>query len=68
MLARALHLSLNQQFHLDEPWDSEHNLTLVPQMPEVYRSNFACKHKRFTGAFVSLLHRNIHHKTDSGVG
>ena len=30
---------LYEQFHLHEPWDSEHNLTLVPQMPEVYRSN-----------------------------
>jgi len=30
---------LYEQFHLDEPWDSEHNLTLVAQMPEVYRSN-----------------------------
>ncbi|MCI0333057.1 MAG: DUF1559 domain-containing protein, partial [Planctomycetes bacterium] len=24
------------QFHLDEPWDSEHNKTLIAQMPEVY--------------------------------
>jgi hypothetical protein len=29
---------LYEQFHLDEPWDSEHNLTLVPLMPEVYQS------------------------------
>lgn len=30
---------LYEEFHLDEPWDSEHNLTLVARMPEVYRSN-----------------------------
>jgi prepilin-type processing-associated H-X9-DG protein len=27
---------LYQQFHLDEPWDSEHNKTLIAQMPDVY--------------------------------
>jgi hypothetical protein len=31
-------LDLYQQFHLDEPWDSEHNLKLLEQMPDVYRS------------------------------
>jgi hypothetical protein len=29
---------LYQQFHLDEPWDSEHNRTLIDKMPEVFRS------------------------------
>jgi hypothetical protein len=27
---------LYNQFHLDEPWDSEHNRALIPQMPQVY--------------------------------
>jgi hypothetical protein len=27
---------LYEQFHLDEPWDSEHNKTLISRMPEVY--------------------------------
>lgn len=27
---------LYRQFHLDEPWDSEHNLALVQRMPKVY--------------------------------
>ncbi len=26
------------QFHLDEPWDSPHNLSLLPQMPTVYQA------------------------------
>lgn len=29
---------LYDQFHLDEPWDSEHNKTLIPLMPEYYVS------------------------------
>jgi len=28
--------ALYREFHLDEPWDSRHNLTLLPRMPEVY--------------------------------
>ena len=30
--------ALYEQFHLDEPWDSEHNKKLIEQMPQVYRS------------------------------
>src|SRR6185312_11489838 len=29
-------VALYNQFHLDEPWDSEHNRKLLPQMPKVY--------------------------------
>src|SRR5262245_14860206 len=29
---------LYKEFHLDEPWDSPHNLTLLPRMPKVYAS------------------------------
>ncbi|HVC94407.1 MAG TPA: DUF1559 domain-containing protein [Pirellulales bacterium] len=29
---------LYREFHLEEPWDSEHNRALVERMPEVYRS------------------------------
>jgi hypothetical protein len=28
--------ALYEQFHLDEPWDSDHNKTLIPQMPAIY--------------------------------
>ena len=34
---------LYKQFHLDEPWDSEHNLPLVKQMPDCYASPGADK-------------------------
>ncbi len=30
-------VSLYKQFHLDEPWDSPHNRTLIDKMPAVYR-------------------------------
>jgi hypothetical protein len=32
---------LYREFHLDEPWDSEHNRALVERMPEVFRSPLA---------------------------
>ena len=32
------HMPLYKEFHLDEPWDSEHNRKLIERMPEVYRS------------------------------
>ena len=28
--------NLRDQFHLDEPWDSEHNKTLIEKMPKIY--------------------------------
>lgn len=31
-------LALYQEFHLDESWDSSHNLQLIQRMPAVYRS------------------------------
>jgi hypothetical protein len=31
--------NLYKQFHLDEPWDSEHNKKLIPKMPKIYMSS-----------------------------
>lgn len=40
---------LFDQFHFDEPWDSEHNLKLAAQMPECYRApGVALKDPRLT--------------------
>jgi Protein of unknown function (DUF1559) len=33
--------ALHQQFHLDEPWDSAHNKTLIDKMPKTYVSPIA---------------------------
>ena len=46
---------LYEQFHFDEPWDSEHNKTLLEKMPAVYASphdpELAAKGKtRYVGA------------------
>lgn len=30
-------LELYRQFHMDEPWDSPHNIKLLERMPDVYR-------------------------------
>jgi hypothetical protein len=30
--------ALYRQFHLDEPWDSPHNRTLIAKMPDVYKT------------------------------
>ncbi len=30
-------MALYKEFHLDEPWDSEHNRRLIERMPDVYR-------------------------------
>ncbi len=35
------HADLYQQFHLDEPWHSEHNSKLLDKMPEVFRLHHA---------------------------
>lgn len=32
------HEELYKEFHLDEPWDSEHNKRLIPRMPKLYRA------------------------------
>lgn len=32
--------NLYKEFHLDEPWDSEHNKKLMAKMPDVYRIAF----------------------------
>jgi hypothetical protein len=42
--------NLFKQFHLDEPWDSEHNKKLLAQMPKVYGDKGTETHYRvFTG-------------------
>ena len=46
---------LFNEFHLNEPWDSEHNRNLIARMPEVYKDvgRVVCpKHHTFIQAFV----------------
>jgi hypothetical protein len=46
--------ALFKEFHLDEPWDSDHNKKLIARMPAVYKSDLAAKegetyHQGFDG-------------------
>lgn len=41
------HENLYKQFHLDEPWDSPHNLSLMNLMPDVYRLGSSVSKTRF---------------------
>ncbi len=41
-------LALYQQFHLNEPWDSEHNKALITKMPSVYVTDKALAAKGLT--------------------
>lgn len=39
--------NLYDSFHLDEPWDSEHNKKLIDRMPDVYNLQCSKGHTRF---------------------
>ena len=45
---------LYNQFHLDEDWDSEHNLKLLDQMPEIFRAPGARKESTET-PFLAIV-------------
>lgn len=40
-------MALYSRFRLDEPWDSPHNLQLLPYLPEVYRTGDEQEETRF---------------------
>ncbi len=44
--------NLYKQFHLDEPWDSEHNKKLLARMPDVYRGLNAKRNREGRTVFV----------------
>lgn len=37
---------LYKEFHLDEPWDSPHNLQLLPQMPRIYTPSYRARNAK----------------------
>ena len=45
---------LFQEFHLDEPWESEHNLKLVARMPDVFASSNLSREQRAKGLTTYL--------------
>jgi Protein of unknown function (DUF1559) len=44
--------NLYKQFHLDEPWDSEHNKPLIEKMPRVYAAAGSQAAKEFKTVYV----------------
>lgn len=38
-----------EEFHLDEPWSSQHNRTLLAKMPEVYQSPYLPREEQSNG-------------------
>jgi type II secretory pathway pseudopilin PulG len=51
------HSDLYQQFHLDEAWDSPHNRSLIPKMPNVFRVPQS-KHSTESGLSTFVLPSN----------
>jgi hypothetical protein len=49
------HEELYRQFHLDEPWDSPHNQTLLRRMPEAYRLPAYGQQASGGGTFIQLI-------------
>ncbi|MBI1247314.1 DUF1559 domain-containing protein [bacterium] len=50
--------ALFRQFHLDEPWDSEHNKKLIEHMPQVYR-NPRSKAPKDTTTYLAVVGKNM---------
>jgi hypothetical protein len=46
---------LYREFHLDEPWDSPHNIKLLDRMPKVFRSPFHPRRRQVTGTYYQLF-------------
>jgi hypothetical protein len=49
---------LYKEFHLDEPWDSEHNKKLVTRMPEIFRSPFQTNARDGTTVYLAPVGKN----------
>lgn len=54
-------LALYDKFRLDEPWDSEHNRTLIEKMPAVYASAAPDRQQAGKTRFVFPRHSNAMH-------
>ncbi len=50
---------LYKQFHMDEPWDSEHNRTLIDKMPTIYKTPGLNKDNSKTRYVVPLTAKSI---------
>ncbi|MCA9027882.1 MAG: FG-GAP repeat protein [Planctomycetaceae bacterium] len=53
------------QFHLDEPWDSPHNIQLLDKMPEIFRSRGLPADSTLTG-FQMFIGEDAYHYITEG--
>jgi hypothetical protein len=61
--------NLYNQFHLDEPWDSEHNKKLLAKMPTVYASPSDEKsHKDHTTHYQGFVGKGAFFEGKKGIG
>ncbi len=49
------YVELFNKFHLDEPWDSEHNRSLLPEIPAVYQAPMALIEPGIEQGLTTLL-------------
>ncbi len=60
---------LYNKFHLDEPWDSEHNKALIKEMPAVYLCPSRAKAEPFTTSYRTFVGKGalFDEKEDTGL-
>jgi hypothetical protein len=58
--------ALYKEFHLNEPWDSEHNRKLITRMPDIYASSSITTQQRARG-ITTYLGINGEHSLFSGL-
>lgn len=56
--------ALYNAFHLDEPWDSDHNIALLERMPEVYRHPSRATEPGYTVYQVPLSDKSLLRQTE----
>ena len=56
---------LYSQFHLDEPWDSEHNRKLIPLMPAIYQ-NPSVPAKPGMASYLAVCGKGLAFEGDQG--
>jgi prepilin-type processing-associated H-X9-DG protein len=59
---------LYNKFHLDEPWDSVHNKSLIKEMPPVYLCPDGAKPETFTTPYQVVVGDNTIFEKDKDVG
>ncbi len=58
--------ALYSEFHLDEPWDSEHNKTLIERMPQVFKSPGVKSSKPGMTTFQTVMGKDMLLESNGG--